>query len=149
MLGAVAAVMLRDMPNDVYFTIGLVTIIGLAAKDAILIIEFAKELRARGEPLIEATVEAAHLRFRPILMTGFAFVFGVAPMVIASGASGKSQQALGTGVMGGMIAVVVLGLLMVQVFFVAVQKLFASRKREESVSTIANPVETADIPQPR
>ena len=84
MLGAVAAVMLRGMPNDVYFTIGLVTIIGLAAKDAILIIEFAKELRARGKPLIEAAVEAAHLRFRPILMTGFAFVFGVAPMVIAS-----------------------------------------------------------------
>jgi multidrug efflux pump len=144
MLGAVAAVMLRDMPNDVYFTIGLVTIIGLAAKDAILIIEFAKNLRARGKPLIEATVEAAHLRFRPILMTGFAFVFGVAPMVIASGASGKSQQALGTGVMGGMIAVVVLALLMVPVFFVAVQKLFARREREDSVSIVAPPIETAD-----
>jgi multidrug efflux pump len=149
MLGAVAAVMLRDMPNDVYFTIGLVTIIGLAAKDAILIIEFAKDLRARGKPLIEATVEAAHLRFRPILMTGFAFVFGVAPMVIASGASGKSQQALGTGVMGGMIAVVVLALLMVPVFFVAVQKLFARSEREDSVSIVATPVETADTPQLR
>jgi multidrug efflux pump len=149
MLGAVAAVMLRDMPNDVYFTIGLVTIIGLAAKDAILIIEFAKDLRARGKPLIEATVEAAHLRFRPILMTGFAFVFGVAPMVIASGASGKSQQALGTGVMGGMIAVVVLALLMVPVFFVAVQKLFARREREDSVSIVAPSIETADTPQLR
>lgn len=149
MLGAVAAVMLRDMPNDVYFTIGLVTIIGLAAKDAILIIEFAKELRARGKPLIEATVEAAHLRFRPILMTGFAFVFGVAPMVIASGASGKSQQALGTGVMGGMIAVVVLALIMVPVFFVAVQKLFARREKKDSVPTSAPPVETADTPQLR
>jgi multidrug efflux pump len=149
MLGAVAAVMLRDMPNDVYFTIGLVTIIGLAAKDAILIIEFAKELRARGKPLIEAAVEAAHLRFRPILMTGFAFVFGVAPMVIASGASGKSQQALGTGVMGGMIAVVVLALIMVPVFFVAVQKLFARHERQDSVATIAPPVETADTPQLR
>ncbi len=149
MLGAVAAVMLRDMPNDVYFTIGLVTIIGLAAKDAILIIEFAKDLRARGKPLIEATVEAAHLRFRPILMTGFAFVFGVAPMVIASGASGKSQQALGTGVMGGMIAVVVLALLMVPVFFVAVQKLFARREREDSVSIVAPPIDTADTPQLR
>jgi multidrug efflux pump len=149
MLGAVAAVMLRDMPNDVYFTIGLVTIIGLAAKDAILIIEFAKELRARGKPLIEATVEAAHLRFRPILMTGFAFVFGVAPMVIASGASGKSQQALGTGVMGGMIAVVVLALIMVPVFFVAVQKLFARREKKDSVPTSAPPVETADTPHLR
>ena len=149
MLGAVTAVMLRDMPNDVYFTIGLVTIIGLAAKDAILIIEFAKELRARGKPLIEATVEAAHLRFRPILMTGFAFVFGVAPMVIASGASGKSQQALGTGVMGGMIAVVVLALIMVPLFFVAVQKLFARREKKDSVPTSAPPVETADTPQLR
>jgi multidrug efflux pump len=160
MLGAVAAVMLRNMPNDVYFTIGLVTIIGLAAKDAILIIEFAKDLRARGKPLIEATVEAAHLRFRPILMTGFAFVFGVAPMVVASGASGKSQQALGTGVMGGMIAVVVLALLMVPLFFVAVQKLFARRERDDSVSPIttsrddrvspiATPVETADTPRLR
>jgi multidrug efflux pump len=149
MLGAVAAVMLRNMPNDVYFTIGLVTIIGLAAKDAILIIEFAKELRARGKPLIEAAVEAAHLRFRPILMTGFAFVFGVAPMVIASGASGKSQQALGTGVMGGMIAVVVLALIMVPVFFVAVQNLFARREKENSVSTVAPPVETADTAQLR
>jgi multidrug efflux pump len=149
MLGAVAAVMLRNMPNDVYFTIGLVTIIGLAAKDAILIIEFAKELRARGKPLIEAAVEAAHLRFRPILMTGFAFVFGVAPMVIASGASAKSQQALGTGVMGGMIAVVVLALIMVPVFFVAVQKLFARREKKSSISTSAPPIETADTSQLR
>jgi multidrug efflux pump len=147
MLGAVAAVMLRGMPNDVYFTIGLVTIIGLAAKDAILIIEFAKDLRAQGKPLIEAAVEAAHLRFRPILMTGFAFVFGVAPMVIASGASGKSQQALGTGVMGGMIAVVVLALIMVPVFFVVVQKLFAPRtaKNADAVASAA-PIETADTP---
>jgi multidrug efflux pump len=120
-LGAVLAMMLRDLPNDVYFTIGLVTIIGLAAKDAILIIEFAKDLRAQGKPLIEAAIEASYLRFRPILMTGLAFVFGVAPMVIASGASSKSQQALGTGVVGGMIAVVVLALIMVPVFFVVVQ----------------------------
>ena len=91
MCGAVAAVSLRGMPNDVYFTIGLVTIIGLAAKDAILIIEFAKDLRRQGKPLIEAAVEASRLRFRPILMTGFAFVFGVAPMVVASGASSKSS----------------------------------------------------------
>jgi multidrug efflux pump len=148
MLGAVAAVMLRDMPNDVYFTIGLVTIIGLAAKDAILIIEFAKDLRAQGKPLIEAAVEAAHLRFRPILMTGFAFVFGVAPMVVAAGASGKSQQALGTGVMGGMIAVVVLALIMVPVFFVVVQKLFARReKREADPAPTLAPVESADTPQ--
>ncbi|RAI44239.1 multidrug efflux RND transporter permease subunit [Rhodoplanes roseus] len=126
MLGAVAAVMLRGMPNDVYFTIGLITIIGLAAKDAILIIGFARDLNLAGMPLAQAAVEAARLRFRPILMTGFAFASGVAPMVIAHGASAKSQQALGTGVLGGMIAVVVLALLMVPVLFVTVQRLLGS-----------------------
>jgi len=123
--GAVLAATSRGLANDVYFTVGLITIIGLAAKDAILIIEFAKDLRAKGTPLIQATLEACHLRFRPILMTGLAFVCGVLPMVIASGAGGKSQQALGTSVMGGMIAVVVLALLMVPVFFVAVTRFFS------------------------
>jgi multidrug efflux pump len=89
-LGAVTAATLRGLPNDVYFTVGLVTIIGLAAKDGILIIEFAKSLREQGRSLIDATVEACRLRFRPIVMTGLAFICGVAPMVIASGASGKS-----------------------------------------------------------
>ena len=128
-LGAVVAATLRGLPNDVYFTVGLITIIGLAAKDAILIIEFARDLRAQGKPLIEATIEACSLRFRPILMTGVAFVCGVLPMVIAHGAGGASQQALGTSVMGGMIAVVVLALLMVPVFFVSVQRVLA-RDRE-------------------
>src|SRR4030088_1554193 len=123
--GSVLAAMLRGLPNDVYFTVGLITIIGLAAKDAILIIEFAKDLRAQGKPLVEATVEACSLRFRPIVMTGLAFVCGVLPMVIAKGAGGASQQALGTSVMGGMIAVVVLALLMVPVFFVTVQRWLA------------------------
>ena len=123
--GAVIAATMRGLPNDVYFTVGLITIIGLAAKDAILIIEFAKDLRAEGKSLIEATVEACSLRFRPILMTGLAFVCGVLPMVIARGAGGASQQALGTSVMGGMIAVVILALLMVPVFFVSVQRVLA------------------------
>jgi multidrug efflux pump len=136
MLGAVAAVTIRGMPNDVYFTIGLVTIIGLAAKDAILIIEFAKDLLAQGKPLIEAAVTACSLRFRPILMTGFAFVFGVAPMLIAHGASSKSQQALGTGVVGGMISVVILSLLMVPVFFVAIQKLFGRKDAAQNSQAI-------------
>jgi multidrug efflux pump len=109
-------------------TVGLITIIGLAAKDAILIIEFARDLRAQGKPLIEATVEACALRFRPILMTGLAFVCGVLPMVVATGAGGASQQALGTSAMGGMIAVVVLALLMVPVFFVTVQRVFAGHR---------------------
>ncbi|WP_347264894.1 efflux RND transporter permease subunit [Nitrobacter sp.] len=126
--GAVLAATTRGLANDVYFTVGLVTIIGLAAKDAILIVEFAKDLRAQGKPLVDATIEACALRFRPILMTGFAFASGVLPMVIASGAGGASQQALGTSVMGGMIAVVVLALLMVPVFYVVVMRVLGRDK---------------------
>ncbi|MGY3585773.1 multidrug efflux pump [Bradyrhizobium sp. USDA 4341] len=129
-LGAVVAATLRGLSNDVYFTVGLITIIGLAAKDAILIIEFAKDLRAQGKPLVEATIEACSLRFRPILMTGLAFVCGVLPMAIATGAGGASQQALGTSVMGGMIAVVVLALLLVPVFFVSVQRVLAGDREK-------------------
>ena len=143
--GAVLAATLRGLPNDVYFTVGLITIIGLAAKDAILIIEFAKDLRAQGKPLIEATVEACGLRMRPILMTGLAFVCGVLPMVVASGAGGVSQQALGTSVMGGMIAVVILALLMVPVFFVAVQRFFAGDR--EAVEK-PEPAEPRGTPAP-
>jgi len=142
--GAVMAAMLRDVPNGVYFTVGLITIIGLAAKDAILIIEFAKDLRAQGRPLVEASIEACRLRFRPILMTGLAFVSGVVPMVVASGAGAVSQQALGTTVMGGMIAVVILALLMVPVFFVSVQRLLAGDREK-----VAKPeVETHGPPAP-
>jgi multidrug efflux pump len=127
-VGAVLAANLRGLPNDVYFTVGLITIIGLAAKNAILIIEFAKDLRAQGKSLVDATMEACFLRFRPIVMTGLAFICGVLPMVVASGAGGASQQALGTSVTGGMIAVVILALLMVPVFFVSVQRLFSPDK---------------------
>ena len=91
-LGAVIAAMGRGLPNDVYFTVALITIIGLAAKDGILIIEFAKSLREQGRSLKDATMEACHWRFRPILMTGLAFCFGVAPMVIASGAAPKASR---------------------------------------------------------
>ncbi|MGY3692994.1 multidrug efflux pump [Bradyrhizobium sp. USDA 3240] len=129
-LGAVVAATMRGLSNDVYFTVGLITIIGLAAKDAILIIEFAKDLRAQGKPLVEATIEACSLRFRPILMTGLAFVCGVLPMAIATGAGGASQQALGTSVMGGMIAVVILALLLVPVFFVSVQRVLAGDREK-------------------
>jgi multidrug efflux pump len=144
--GAVVAATFRGLPNDVYFTVGLITIIGLAAKDAILIIEFAKDLRAQGKPLVESTIEACSLRFRPILMTGLAFVCGVLPMVIATGAGGASQQALGTSVMGGMIAVVILALLMVPVFFVSVQRTLAgdrekAEKKDEAARGAHAPAE--------
>ncbi|CCD98983.1 multidrug efflux RND transporter permease subunit [Bradyrhizobium sp. STM 3809] len=129
-LGAVVAANLRGLSNDVYFTVALITIIGLAAKDAILIIEFARDLRAHGKPLVAATIEACSLRFRPIIMTGLAFVCGVLPMSMATGAGGASQQALGTNVMGGMIAVVILALLMVPVFFVSVQRVLAGDREK-------------------
>jgi multidrug efflux pump len=138
-LGAVVAATLRGLPNDVYFTVGLITIIGLAAKDAILIIEFAKDLHAQGKSLVEATIEACTLRFRPIVMTGLAFVCGVLPMVVAHGAGGASQQALGTGVMGGMIAVVVLALLMVPVFFVSVLRLFSGEQKAKQEEVYGPP----------
>ncbi|CAH1653744.1 multidrug efflux pump RND permease AcrB [Hyphomicrobiales bacterium] len=144
-LGSVAAVMLRDMPNDVYFKVGLITIIGLSAKNAILIIEFAKDLRAEGKPLLEATIEACRLRFRPILMTSLAFTLGVVPLAIATGASAASQNAIGTGVMGGMISATLLAIYFVPVFFVFVMRLFSRRDKmgSEPAPERRNPAETA------
>ncbi|MFF2321959.1 multidrug efflux RND transporter permease subunit [Agrobacterium sp. NPDC058088] len=136
-IGSVAAVMLRGMPNDVYFLVGLVAIIGLSAKNAILIIEFAKDLRAEGKSTYDATVEAAHLRFRPILMTSLAFSLGVLPMAIASGASAASQNAIGTGVLGGMISATILAIFFVPVFFVFVMKIFGDRKKGSEIAADA------------
>jgi multidrug efflux pump len=142
-IGSVLAVMLRDMPNDVYFKVGLIAIIGLSAKNAILIIEFAKDLRAEGKSLLDATIEAAHLRFRPIIMTSLAFTLGVVPLAIAKGASAASQNAIGTGVMGGMISATVLAVFFVPVFFVFVMRLFGRRKTgadSEEASTRSVPM---------
>ncbi|PWK74035.1 efflux RND transporter permease subunit [Aminobacter sp. AP02] len=136
-LGSVLAVMYMGMPNDVYFKVGLIAIIGLSAKNAILIIEFAKDLRQEGMSLIDATVEAAKLRFRPIIMTSLAFSLGVVPLAIATGASAASQNAIGTGVLGGMISATVLAVFFVPVFFVFVMKLFGRGKAEQQASTDA------------
>jgi len=119
------------MSNDVYFQIGLVTIIGLSAKNAILIVEFAKDLQAEGKSVLEAALEAAHLRFRPIIMTSLAFTLGVVPLFIASGASSASQRAIGTGVIGGMITGTVLAVVFVPVFFVLVRTFFKGSKRQQ------------------
>ncbi|SFG96426.1 efflux RND transporter permease subunit [Pseudomonas sp. NFACC45] len=128
-LGAVLAVSLRGMPNDVFFKVGLVTIIGLSAKNAILIIEFAKHLYDEGHDLIDATLQAARLRLRPIIMTSLAFILGVVPLAIATGASSASQQAIGTGVIGGMISAT-LAVVFVPVFFVGVMRLVGQRNED-------------------
>ena len=121
-IGSLLAVMLRDMPNDIYFKVGLIAIIGLSAKNAILIVEFAKDLHAQGKSLRQAAIEAAFIRFRPILMTSLAFILGVTPLAIATGASAGSQNAIGTGVLGGMISATVLAVLFVPAFYVFVLK---------------------------
>ena len=120
LLGAVTAVILRDMPNDVFFKVGMITIIGLSAKNAILIVEFARQLHAEGHTLIDAAVTAARLRLRPILMTSLAFTLGVVPLMLASGASAETQHAIGTGVFGGMLSGTLLAIFFVPAFFVFV-----------------------------
>ncbi|UML93769.1 multidrug efflux RND transporter permease subunit [Shewanella xiamenensis] len=120
LIGAVAAVMLRGMPNDVFFKVGMITIIGLSAKNAILIVEFARQLHAEGRSLVDAAVTAARLRLRPILMTSLAFTLGVLPLMLASGASAETQHAIGTGVFGGMLSGTILAIFFVPIFFVFV-----------------------------
>ncbi|HEY7531415.1 MAG TPA: multidrug efflux RND transporter permease subunit [Nitrospiraceae bacterium] len=121
--GALSAVWLRGMSNDIYFQIGLVTLIGLAAKNAILIVEFANHRHEAGMPATQAAVEAARLRFRPIIMTSMAFILGVVPLVIATGAGAASRQSIGTGVFGGMLAATFLAIFFVPLFFTLVRKL--------------------------
>jgi multidrug efflux pump len=123
-IGALLATSARGMANDVYFKVGFLTIIGLSAKNAILIIEFAKDAMEHGQGLIEATLNAVHMRLRPILMTSFAFILGVLPLALAHGASSASQNSVGTGVVGGMLTATVFGLVLVPVFFVVVRRVF-------------------------
>ncbi|WP_217537567.1 multidrug efflux RND transporter permease subunit [Stenotrophomonas sp. GbtcB23] len=131
-LGALSFSLARGLPNDLYFKIGLITVIGLAAKNAILIVEFAVEQRAAGKNLREATIEASRLRFRPILMTSFAFIMGVIPMAISTGAGANARHAIGTGVIGGMVFATFLGLLMIPVFFVVVRRMLGDKLDEPS-----------------
>ncbi|MCW8831267.1 MAG: efflux RND transporter permease subunit, partial [Gammaproteobacteria bacterium] len=117
MMGALALVFARGMPNDIYFQIGLVVLLGLAAKNAILIVEFAAQKYAEGMGVAEAAVEAARLRFRPIIMTSLAFMLGVAPLAFSSGAGAAARQSMGTGVLGGMLAATFIAPLFVPLFF--------------------------------
>jgi hydrophobe/amphiphile efflux-1 (HAE1) family protein len=123
-LGAVLATTLRGLTADVYFQVGLLTTIGLAAKNAILIVEFAKHLQEQGKPLLEATLEAVQLRLRPILMTSLAFIFGVLPLAFSEGAGAVSRQAIGTGVLGGMLTATFLGVFFVPLFYVLIRSRF-------------------------
>jgi multidrug efflux pump len=130
-IGALMAASMRGLSNDVYFLVGLLTTIGLAAKNAILIVEFAKELHEQGRSLVDAAIEACRMRLRPIIMTSLAFILGVVPLTIATGAGSGSQHAIGTGVIGGMITATVLAIFWVPLFFVSVSSLFGSKKPEE------------------
>jgi multidrug efflux pump len=137
-IGCVLAIMIRDMPNDIYFKVGLIAIIGLSAKNAILIVEFAKDYYAEGKSLIDSAIDASRVRFRPIIMTSLAFTLGVVPLAIATGPSAASQNAIGTGVLGGMISATVLAIFFVPAFFVFVLKLFRT-KRPEHVMMHSSP----------
>ncbi|HTJ94729.1 MAG TPA: efflux RND transporter permease subunit [Pararobbsia sp.] len=130
MLGMVAFCLWRDVPNDIYFKIGLVTVIGLAAKNAILIVEFAVEGQANGMTLFDAVMAAARLRLRPILMTSMAFILGVFPLVVSSGAGAASRHEIGTGVIGGMLFATFFGLLLIPVFYVSVRRLLGDKLDE-------------------
>ena len=132
-LGALLAVWMRGLPNDVYFKVGLIVIIGLSSKNAILIIEFARELQDQGLSLIESTLEACRRRFRPILMTSIAFTLGVLPLAISTGAGANGRRAIGTGVMGGMIAATVIAVFLIPVFFVVVRRIFPGHARHHGV----------------
>ena len=136
LLGMVAASMLRGFPNDMYFKIGMVTVIGLAAKNAILIVEFAVEQQADGKTLFDAVLTAARQRLRPILMTSMAFILGVLPLVTSSGAGANSRHEIGTGVIGGMVFATFLGLLLIPVFYVSVRRMLGD-KLDESTQKLA------------
>jgi multidrug efflux pump len=135
LVGAVAAVLIRGLPNDVFFKVGMITVIGLSAKNAILIVEVARQFRAEGMGLARAAVEAARVRLRPIVMTSLAFGLGVIPLMVAGGASSETQHAIGTGVFGGMVSATLLAVFFVPVFFVVVmgtqERIAAWRGRRE------------------
>jgi hydrophobe/amphiphile efflux-1 (HAE1) family protein len=141
-IGGVIASSLRGLPNDVYFQIGLLTTLGLTTKNAILIVQFAKAGLKRGMGLIDATVEGAKLRFRPIIMTSLAFGFGVLPLAVTTGAGAGAQNAIGTGVLGGMVTATVLVVIFAPLFYVLIEKLFGKRRQREAAKTVdVNPLE--------
>ncbi|MEO5935299.1 MAG: efflux RND transporter permease subunit, partial [Duganella sp.] len=137
-VGTVLATFVFKLSNDVYFQVGLLTVVGLAAKNAILIVEFAKDLQEQGVELREATLQAVRQRLRPILMTSIAFGLGVLPLAISSGAGSGSQNAIGVGVLGGMLTSTFLGIFFVPLFFVLVRGFFSKKKAAPSAPTEAH-----------
>ncbi len=135
-LGAVLATRLAGLSNDVYFQVGLLTTVGLAAKNAILIVEFAKQLQDEGMALVEATLQAVRLRLRPILMTSLAFMFGVLPLALSTGAGSGSRRAIGVGVLGGVATATALGIFFVPLFFVMIRRFFAPKKKPGAAPTL-------------
>jgi HAE1 family hydrophobic/amphiphilic exporter-1 len=143
-IGGVMASSFRGLPNDVYFQIGLLTVLGLTTKNAILIVQFAKIRVEQGMGLIEATLEAAKLRLRPIVMTSLAFGIGVLPLAIATGAGAGAQKAIGTSVLGGMITATFLAIFFIPLFYVLVVQLLAGKKRSGSEHSGLDPLRPAE-----
>jgi HAE1 family hydrophobic/amphiphilic exporter-1 len=143
-IGGVAASSLRGLPNDVYFQIGLLTILGLTTKNAILIVQFAKTKKEEGMGLIDATLEGAKLRLRPIVMTSLAFGFGVLPLAIATGAGAGAQTAIGTGVLGGMVTATFLAIFFIPLFFVMVVQWFERKPGDKKKKPAPEPVSPAE-----
>ena len=148
-LGAAAATMFRGLENDLYFKIGMVTVMGLSAKNAILIIEFAVALQREGKTLREAVIEASRLRLRPIVMTSLAFILGVFPMAISSGAGASARHSLGTGVVGGMMLSTLIGLLLIPVFYTVVRRLLGDKLDEVSVNMLPHDDDGKPINPPK
>jgi HAE1 family hydrophobic/amphiphilic exporter-1 len=146
-VGALLATYLRGLTNDVYFQVGLLTTVGLASKNAILIVEFAVQLQEQGKSVFDATVAAVRLRLRPILMTSLAFGFGVIPLAIGTGAGAGGRNAIGTAVLGGMMASTVLGIFLVPVFFLLIRSWFKSRSRQDEGPGEAPPAAPHSTPE--
>jgi multidrug efflux pump subunit AcrB len=156
-IGAVGFVLWRGMDNNVFTGIGLVLLVGLGAKNAILIVEFARENRMQGKSIVDSAVEAARTRFRPILMTSFAFILGVVPLLNATGAGAASRRAIGTAVFGGMVGATILGLIFIPALYVVVQKIseaiFPAKHKpdhtpntEHAAAPVAPPTQTPSVP---